>query len=119
VKHILAIIITLFISLVNADILPEQKLEIGHLLNFVKTSPCKISRNGELHKGNEAVSHIKRKYDHFKSDIKTAEQFIKYAATKSTLSGRHYMVKCGGNNPFKTKEWLLKELRNYRENRST
>ena len=119
VKHILVIIITLYSSLVNADAHPDLKLEIEHLLSFVKISPCKISRNGDLYKGDEAVSHIKRKYDHFKSDIKTTEQFIEYSATKSTLSGKHYIVRCSDSNPIKTKEWLLDELRNYRENRST
>jgi hypothetical protein len=118
VKHILAIIVTLYANVVNADILPEQKLEIEHLLSFVKTSPCEINRNGDLHKGNEAVSHIKKKYEYFKSDIKTSEQFIEYAATKSTFSGRHYMVKCGESKSFKTKTWLLEELRNYRKNKS-
>ena len=117
-KHILAIIVTLYASVVNADVLPEQKLEIEHLLSFVKTSPCEINRNGDLHKGNEAVSHIKKKYEYFKSDIKTSEQFIEYAATKSTFSGRHYMVKCGEGKSFKTKAWLLEELRNYRKNKS-
>jgi hypothetical protein len=117
-KHILVIIIALYTSVVNADVLPEQKLEVEHLLSFVKTSPCKINRNGDLYKGNEAISHIKRKYEYFKSDIKTAEQFIEYAATKSTLSGRYYMVKCGESKSFKTKEWLLEELQKYSKNKT-
>lgn len=118
-KHLLAIIITLSTSIVNADVLPEQKLEIEHLLSFVKNSTCKIIRNGDLHKGSEAVTHIKRKYDHFKNDINTAEQFIEYAATKSTFSGRHYKVKCDEKKPFKTEKWLLEELQNFRNNKST
>lgn len=115
-KKILAVVFILFSNSINADIPPDQKLEIEYLLNFVKNSSCEINRNGKNHEGNKAVSHIKKKYDYFKDDIKTTEQFVELSATKSTMSGKYYMVKCGDSKPFRTKEWLLKELKNYRKN---
>ena len=118
-KSILAICIIAFSCSANADIPKEQKIEVDHLLNFVKNSSCQINRNGKYHKGNKAVSHIERKYDYFRDDIGTTEEFIEYSATKSTMSGKFYLVRCGSADAVKTKEWLLKELKRFRENKRT
>ena len=39
---------------------------------------------------------------------------IKYSATKSTMSGRHYKIHCEGKETVTSKEWLLGELKRYR-----
>ena len=118
-KHVFAIVLILTLTTVNADVTAEQKLETSHLLNFVKSSPCKIIRNGKAYDGNKAVNHIQKKYDYFKDDIETTEQFIELSATKSTLSGKYYTVVCGDDQPVRTKDWLLEELKNYRQSEST
>ena len=84
-------------------------------MKFVKNSSCVIERNGGSHKGNEAVSHIKNKYEYFKDNIDTTEEFIEYTATRSTMSGKYYLVRCGNGEESKTKEWLLNELKSYRQ----
>ena len=88
--------------------------EINHLLNYVETTQCKYERNGTIHDGKKAVGHIKTKYNYFEDDIKTAEDFIKYSATKSTFSGDYYHIICDNKNPVKSKDWLLVELKKYR-----
>lgn len=118
-KHFFAIVFIMISTSANADVSAEQKLETSHLLNFVKDTPCKIIRNGKAYDGNGAVTHIRKKYDYFKDDIETTEQFIELAATKSTLSGKYYTVVCGDAQPVRTKDWLLEELRNYRQREST
>lgn len=101
-------------SLVSADVQPEQKKEVDHLLEFVKKSDCIIDRNGTQHTGVKGVKHIQRKYDHFKDDIKTTEEFVELSATKSTMSGSYYTAKCPGKEPIRTQDWLLGELENFR-----
>jgi hypothetical protein len=118
-KHSFAIVFILISTSANADVSAEQKLETSHLLNFVTNSPCKIIRNGKTYDGNRAVTHIQKKYDYFKDDIETTEQFIELSATKSTLSGKYYSVVCGDAQPVRTKDWLLQELRNYRQRENT
>ena len=118
-KHFFAIVFLLLASSVNADVNAEQKLEISHLLNFVKNSSCKIIRNGKAYDGNKAVTHIQKKYDYFNDDIETTEQFVELSASKSTLSGKYYTVICGDAQPLRTKDWLLEELRNYRQGENT
>jgi hypothetical protein len=98
-----------------ADVPPEQKPEVEHLLNFVGNSACTIDRNGTTYPAEDAVSHIKKKYAYFKNDIDTTEDFIELSATKSTMSGKFYMVRCGDDAQIKTREWLLQELGSYRK----
>jgi len=117
-KHLVAIAFILISTSANADVSAEQKRETSHLLNFVTNSPCKIIRNGKAYDGNRAVTHIQKKYDYFKDDIETTEQFIELSATKSTLSGKYYTVVCGDDQPLKTRDWLLQELKNYRQRES-
>lgn len=118
-KYTLSAILIIFSLSAYSDITSKEKIEIEYLLNFIKNSPCKITRNGTTYEGVDAVSHIKRKYKYFKEEINTTEQFILLSATKSTMSGKFYMVQCGETKPQKTKEWLLKELKAYRENKNT
>lgn len=102
------------ISMSIADVSGEQRQEVDHLLAFVKSSGCVINRNGSEYPAAEGISHIEMKYDYFKDDIKTTEDFIDYSATKSTMSGDYYLVKCAGKGVIKTQEWLLTELKRYR-----
>ncbi len=62
--------------------------EINHLLHYIESSGCIFIRNSKESTPAEARAHIQKKYNHFRSRVKTAEDFIRYAATKSTISGK-------------------------------
>lgn len=49
-------------------------------------------RNGDEYKVEAAVDHLKMKYDYAKEDLNTAEDFIKYCASRSSFSGKEYLV---------------------------
>ena len=83
-------------------------------MSFVGNASCTITRNGKTHDSADAVSHIKKKYAYFKSKISSTEEFIELSASKSTLSGKDYLVQCAGGETIKTRDWLLNELENYR-----
>jgi len=93
----------------------EMQAEINHLLSYVETSNCTFIRNGSAHSGPDAKEHIVKKYNYFKDRISSAEQFIEYAATKSTMSGKKYKVRCDGKE-YLTAQWLNDELKHYRNN---
>lgn len=93
-----------------ADVPKEQTAEVEHLLHFVKNSPCTFIRNGTKHPAKSSVKHIQQKYDYYREDIQTTEDFIKHSATKSTMSGQYYTVVCPGKKAIKAKDWLLNEL---------
>ena len=112
-KKLLAILVVMS-SVAIADVPPGQLSEVNHLLAFVKNSGCIINRNGTDHPAEEGVSHIEMKYDYFRDDIKSTEEFIELSATKSTMSGDYYTVKCPGMEVIKTKDWLFEELKQFR-----
>ncbi len=92
----------------------DTQLEIDHLLNFVAQTSCMYERNGHLHSGKDAREHIEKKYNHYRSKIQTAEDFILYAASKSMISGKPYSIHCGKSEAIPSSRWLLDELDNYR-----
>ncbi len=95
----------------------ERENEIQHLLKFIASSGCTFIRNHSEYSANKAKSHLETKYNYVKSRIASTEDFIKYAATKSSMSGKHYMVLCNGNRNTSSK-WLINELANYRKQQS-
>ena len=88
--------------------------EINHLLTFIENTECQFERNGKIQTGKDTVDHVKKKYNYFKKRIDSTEKFIELSATKSTMSGKYYVVLCKGNPNVKSQDWLLQELKNYR-----
>jgi hypothetical protein len=88
--------------------------EIDHLLNFIAGSPCAFIRNGVGYDGAQAVDHIKEKYEHYRDDIRSAEDFIALAASKSAMSGKPYLVQCDAAE-MPAAEWLMHELSAFRQ----
>ena len=58
---------------------------------------------------------MQKKYEHFRNEIKTPEDFIRLAATKSLMSGNPYYVKLKNGEKITSETWLLKALEAYRE----
>ena len=71
-----------------------------------------------LYDAKEARSHIERKYNYIRKRISSTEQFIRYAATESSMSGRKYHAVCNGNT-ITSQEWLTRELKRYRQQNTT
>lgn len=99
----------------RTDVPVAQKPEVQHLLEYLKNSGCQMERNGSKHDAWEAVEHIQKKYDYYKNDIKTTEDFIERSASRSSLSGRAYKVLCPGEEVRPTADWLKEELERYRK----
>jgi len=99
-------------------VLADTKQEIDHLLDYVAKTDCKYDRNGTVHDGPEARDHMNRKFQYYRKKAKTAEDFIKYSATRSTVSGREYKIRCPGASVISSREWLLDELLRYRQEQS-
>ena len=87
--------------------------EIQHLLQFVENSGCEFERNGTIYDSKEARLHIEKKYNYVRSYVDETEDFIKYAATESSISGRKYHVICG-DRKLASGDWLHEELSRYR-----
>lgn len=86
-----AILIVMFAG----QTLATESLEetVNYLIDYVAKSDAAFIRNGVSHTPAEAVAHIKAKYGHLKSEIKTSEDFIRLAASKNLLTGKPYLVR--------------------------
>jgi len=86
--------------------------EVEQLLTFVQTSGCQFNRNGKWYDSVEAAKHIGKKYRYVNKRglVKSTEDFIKYAATKSSMSGKIYTVQCADGELLKSSKWLIDEL---------
>lgn len=93
---------------------PEARVEIDHLLAFILESSCAFVRNGREYDAERAHRHVLRKYDYFEGEIETAEDFIEYSATRSTMSGKPYQLVCDGRTRASA-DVLLGELERFRK----
>jgi len=112
--RVAALVPLLFCLAAGADVPPEQQAEVEHLVATLANSECVMIRNGKAHDGEEAADHVRRKYEHFRDEIDSTEDFIAYSATRSLISGRAYQVQCPGEDPQPSADWLLAELEAYR-----
>jgi len=92
------------------DLTADEKQQIDKLIVFVENSDCLFVRNGDEHSGKDAAKHIKRKYKHSRDEIASPEEFIELSATKSSMSGKYYHIRCEDQPEVKSKDWLLQEL---------
>jgi hypothetical protein len=113
---IAALILVLSLTTARADPLQD---EIAHLIDFVRHSSCTFIRNGTEYTGAQAADHVQAKYDYYKSDIKTVDDFIDRAASKSMLSGKPYQVRCADGKTITAADWIRTEDAAYRAGKSS
>ena len=92
------------------------RAEIDALLQALAKSDCEFYRNGNWYAGPKAASHLQRKLDYFerKGLISDAASFIAAAATRSSMSGEAYQVRCPGQPAEPSAQWLSHELEQVR-----
>ncbi len=95
---------------------PPEDLDrtIAYLLQHVARSNVIFIRNGVMHSPVKAEVHMRRKYEYFKGDIQTPEDFIRLCASKSTQTGRPYQIKLPDGRLLRTDQWMLSVLSQYR-----
>ncbi len=93
------------------------QVEVSFLLGYVEGSGCEFQRNGSWHAAPEAQAHLRDKYNYLAARdlVQTTEQFIERGATKSSLSGQPYLVRCNGGPLIASNQWLHDELSRLRK----
>ncbi|WP_273828304.1 DUF5329 domain-containing protein [Pseudomonas sp. SBT1-2] len=100
----------------QAQTTPQAAQEIKGLLDFVEHSQCQFVRNGAEYPAPQARQHLEKKLNYLegKNMVSSAEDFIDLAATKSSMSGKVYEVRCAaGSQPASS--WLKAELQRQRQ----
>jgi hypothetical protein len=113
---ILVMLSTAPFTATHAQTPSNVQIEIDYLLQYVETSGCSFYRNGSWYDGSHAKAHLRTKYDYLAARklIGSAEDFIDKAATKSSMSGKPYKIRCGSGEEVESGQWFHQVLVRYR-----
>lgn len=89
---------------------PGAQDAIAFLIERVGGSGCRFVRNGTEHPAPEAADHLRRKLTSVRREL-SPEQFIEHVASKSSMSGRPYAIRCDGRPEETAGDWLRRALR--------
>jgi Family of unknown function (DUF5329) len=106
-------ILLLFVAaLVGRD--AREQARIDFLLHEVETSVgIKFIRNGMEHDGPAAAKHLRSKLGVASARIATAEEFVKYCASESSLTHQKYKVKLADGTVLDAAAYLEAALRKF------
>lgn len=88
--------------------------EIEVLIQAVASSGCEFERNGDRHEAAAAADHLRLKYRRGKRYATSAEKFIDRLASKSSFTGRQYLMLCPGEDEQTANAWLHAALNAHR-----
>lgn len=110
-----AFIVLILIAAVSPAFASESLDQtIAYLINYVEKSNATFIRNDATHTPAEAAQHVRAKYQHFKNQIKTPEDFIRLSASKSLLTGKPYLVRTIDRKETPLENWLTAALKEHR-----
>lgn len=95
---------------------PAAEAEIAKLIAALGESDCRFERNGQWYGAAEAKAHLQRKYEWLNKRglAATPEAFIERAASRSSMSGRAYRVRCPGHADQASADWFRGRLERQR-----
>lgn len=112
--HGLIILMTFIIPCIAVANSENTYREIQHLIDYIAGVECRFIRNGKEYGPEAARRHIQKKYEYARNRIKTTEDFIQGVASKSSISGKPYKVRCN-DQIMLCADWLGAELQRFRQ----
>ena len=110
----IVVVAALAFSAFVASAAPTAKAqrEIDGLIAALGDSGCEFERNGSWHDANKARAHLQKKYDYLRKRglADTAELFIERGASKSSMSGKPYRVRCPNKAVDTAAHWFEQRL---------
>lgn len=90
-----ALLLVGIVSLAHAgDLAPLKSQKIDYLINAIATlGDAKFIRNGTAFDARTAADHLRLKLKNAGSRVRTAEDFIRYCASVSSVSGTPYQIR--------------------------
>jgi hypothetical protein len=106
------VILALFSGAVSAqDNIEKKKIEF--LISSVENlKGVKFIRNGSEHNGKEAAQHLRMKLQNVLV-VETADDFIRLCASKSSVTGKPYMIRLSDGKTIKSEKYFREKLKEY------
>ena len=113
----LVALLALLPVLCAAQVSPVMEREIAGLLQAVGDSGCEFMRGGKAYPADQAREHLHAKYEYLaaRGQLASAEDFIDTAASRSSMLGVVYFMRCAGTAPLRCKQWLRTRLKALRQ----
>jgi hypothetical protein len=110
--RLLTIAFLMFAVAVDAsDRSPSENARIEYLLAIVASlHDAQFIRNGTSYDSAAAVKHLRLKLRAAGSRIETAEDFIRYCASASSVSGRPYEIRFADGRVVRSADFLREKL---------
>ncbi len=111
-KLLLVLLLALMLPLSASAQGPSEARKIELLIQSVEQMPGAVFiRNGKEHGSKEAGAHLRRKWKYAGKRIKTAQEFISYCATESSLTHVKYRIRMADGNSVESAKWMTDRLR--------
>lgn len=94
-----------------------ERAKIEYLISSVnELKGARFIRNGSEYDTAAASNHLRRKLKAAGNKISTAEQFIEYCASKSSISGEPYTIRMSEGIVVQSGTYFRERLKSYPEN---
>lgn len=111
-KLLLVLLLALLLPLAASAQGPSESRKIELLIQSVEQLPSAVFiRNGSEHDSKDAGTHLRRKWKYAGKRIKTAQEFIRYCATESSLTHVKYRIRLADGTSVESAKWLTDRLR--------
>ena len=92
----------------------SEMAKIEYLIGSVnELKGAKFIRNGTEYDTEAASSHLRLKLKSAGNKIKTAEDFIQYCASKSSISGEPYLIRLADGSTLKSEVFFKNKLKEF------
>ena len=90
---------------------PTENSRIEYLLTVIASLPdAQFIRNGKAYDGKAAADHMRTKLRFAGPRVRTAEDFIRYCASQSSLSGQPYEIRFADGRAVRSADFLRQKL---------
>jgi hypothetical protein len=94
-----------------ADPATAESEEINYLIGTVETlEGAKFIRNDAEYDPKAAADHLRLKLERAGSRVKTVDDFIRYCASTSSVSGKPYQIRFADGRMVKLEDFLRQKL---------
>jgi len=91
---------------------PSETARIQYLLASVEAlEGAKFIRNGSEHDARAAADHLRLKLRAAGSKVKTAEDFIRFCASRSSMTGEPYLIRLSDGTTVRSEVFFRNKLK--------
>ncbi|AXR67970.1 YfeK family protein [Leptospira mayottensis] len=106
IKKLTCVFVVLFFISISAEESSDFRNDLNSLMAVFESCECKFIRNGVEHGPKEARAHMEKKLKMVEGRIQTIPEFIDYIGSKSSVSGKPYLVKFADGKTKESGVWL-------------